>query len=426
MSCCKFLLFLVFSLLLVTLSYCQLPIKQQLHAFTEVIKVQLSSAQQVDLLQNLDSQGTIDLWHVDSYNLVADVAIPLSSQPTFKRTFLSKYNLTYSVSIPNLQTVIDKEQEEMKKFPYQGNDTTFFDNFRKYEDIMAFMEQKVRQHPNLASFIKLEGKSYEGQEIIGLKIHNRAIPTPKGTFLFHGGIHAREWISPSTVLWIMNELLTKSESDTSIKRLTDNLEFHVFPVFNVDGYRFTHTTNRMWRKSRSPNPSRPTCIGTDLNRNWDFKWNSGGSSNDPCSEVYHGSKAFSEVETRLLSAYSQKLPNLLGYIDYHAFGQLVMRPWGYTREDPADEPRMKRYGDAIASEINKVRGRPYRSGKFATILYVGAGTTVDWFYGIKPSVTNAFCIELSTAFIVSPAEIRPVGRENFEGFKQFGTMLLSQ
>ena len=40
------------------------------------------------------------------------------------------------------------------------------------------------------------------------------------------------------------------------------------------------------------------CMGTDLNRNWGFHWNDGGSSSDPCSQVYHGDGPFSEVENR--------------------------------------------------------------------------------------------------------------------------------
>ena len=39
-------------------------------------------------------------------------------------------------------------------------------------------------------------------------------------------------------------------------------------------------------------------MGTDLNRNWGFHWADGGSSYDPCSQVYHGSEPFSEVENR--------------------------------------------------------------------------------------------------------------------------------
>ena len=40
------------------------------------------------------------------------------------------------------------------------------------------------------------------------------------------------------------------------------------------------------------------CMGTDLNRNWGFHFADGGSSFDPCSQVYHGTGPFSEVENR--------------------------------------------------------------------------------------------------------------------------------
>ena len=39
-------------------------------------------------------------------------------------------------------------------------------------------------------------------------------------------------------------------------------------------------------------------MGTDLNRNWGFHFADGGSSYDPCSQVYHGSGPFSEIENR--------------------------------------------------------------------------------------------------------------------------------
>jgi hypothetical protein len=45
-------------------------------------------------------------------------------------------------------------------------------------------------------------------------------------------------------------------------------------VLNVDGYSFTWTNNRMWRKTRRPNQG-SSCIGTDPNRNFPYKWNTG-------------------------------------------------------------------------------------------------------------------------------------------------------
>jgi hypothetical protein len=37
-------------------------------------------------------------------------------------------------------------------------------------------------------------------------------------------------------------------------------------------------------------------VGTDANRNWGYHFNDGGSSENECSETYHGPEAFSEVE----------------------------------------------------------------------------------------------------------------------------------
>lgn len=120
--------------------------------------------------------------------------------------------------------------------------------------------------------------------------------------------------------------------------------------------------------------------------------------------------------------YGKNLTNLIGYIDYHAYGQLVMRPYGWTRNDSPDEAKLKKIGDEVATIITRVRGKTYRSGKFATILYVGSGTSIDYFYDAQK--VNAYCIELGTSFTMPISEIRPVGRENFEGFKKFAELLL--
>ena len=45
----------------------------------------------------------------------------------------------------------------------------------------------------------------------------------------------------------------------------------VVPVFNVDGYEWTWTNDRLWRKTRSKHLD-GLCYGVDPNRNWPFKW----------------------------------------------------------------------------------------------------------------------------------------------------------
>jgi carboxypeptidase A4 len=73
-------------------------------------------------------------------------------------------------------------------------------------------------------------------------------------------------------------------------------------VLNPDGYEYTHTNNRLWRKNRR-NPELGECSGTDLNRNFDIYWAGQGTSPNPCSEIYTGTSAFSEPETQAVKDY---------------------------------------------------------------------------------------------------------------------------
>lgn len=81
----------------------------------------------------------------------------------------------------------------------------------------------------------------------------------------------------------------------------------------------------MWRKSRKPNPTRPTCIGVDLNRNFDSHHAEAGASQDPCSEYYAGSKPFSESETLALSEFAKSFDIKL-YMSFHSNGHFLMFP----------------------------------------------------------------------------------------------------
>jgi len=54
-------------------------------------------------------------------------------------------------------------------------------------------------------------------------------------------------------------------------QLLDEAEFVIIPVLNVDGYVYTWTNDRLWRKNRRPPPAGGTCYGIDLNRNYDVR-----------------------------------------------------------------------------------------------------------------------------------------------------------
>lgn len=74
----------------------------------------------------------------------------------------------------------------------------------------------------------------------------------------------------------------------------------------------------MWRKNRRPNSG--SCVGTDLNRNFGYQWNTGGSSSNPCLDTYHGGSPMSENEAKALQNYmtGKKWDT---YLTVHSFGQ---------------------------------------------------------------------------------------------------------
>ena len=72
---------------------------------------------------------------------------------------------------------------------------------------------------------------------------DRLIPV----FNLIAGIHAREWISPAVVTYMMREL---TENITGQQELVEGLDWYIVPVVNPDGYAYSWTDDRLWRKTR--------------------------------------------------------------------------------------------------------------------------------------------------------------------------------
>lgn len=120
--------------------------------------------------------------------------------------------------------------------------------------------------------------------------------------LSRAGIHAREWITITSLSFIMYVL---AEHWHSLSPAMQNTEFFLLPVMNPDGFRYSYTKNRMWRKNRRYTGK---CFGVDLNRNFPYKWGSTHylikdgvyQQKKPCNEIYEGPVALSEAESKAL------------------------------------------------------------------------------------------------------------------------------
>ena len=93
-------------------------------------------------------------------------------------------------------------------------------------------------------------------------------------------------------------------------------------MINPDGYVYTWTNDRMWRKTRKPNEDSP-CVGTDLNRNYDSNWGGQGASPLPCSETYRGPTVFSAEESEAQRDYLKDYASGLElFLTFHSYSQV--------------------------------------------------------------------------------------------------------
>ena len=192
-------------------------------------------------------------------------------------------------------------------------------DYHPYKTIDEFVSCLADAFPEKAKLINI-GQSWERRNLKLLRITND-LTKNKSAVWIDGGIHAREWISPSAVTYMMNEFLENSQN---YKDILDNYDLYILPLANPDGYEFSGQTGqvtgtkmdkRFWRKNRNPyypwdytKPNNPWrwCPGVDLNRNWETPdWGIGiGQSSDPCDFLeYQGSKPFSEPETKSIKDF---------------------------------------------------------------------------------------------------------------------------
>ncbi|KAL0821877.1 hypothetical protein ABMA28_005279 [Loxostege sticticalis] len=279
--------------------------------------------------------------------------------------------------------------------------------YHRLEDIHGFLDYLAKTYPALVS-VKTIGKSHQGRELKLLRISDGK-PTNKAVFI-DGGIHAREWISPATVTYFINQFAENFDVESDDIK---NIDWYFLPVVNPDGYEFTHVGDRLWRKNRRTSLSGRACSGVDLNRNFGYRWGGKGTSNNQCSEIYRGPRAFSEPESRAISDFfKNSAANFTAYLTYHSYGQYLLYPWGYDNVVPPDYKQLDALGKKMAAVIESTSGYKYTVGSSSNTLYPAAGGSDDWAkaQGVKYSYT----VELSDTgrygFVLPTTYIEPVAK----------------
>jgi murein tripeptide amidase MpaA len=173
-------------------------------------------------------------------------------------------------SLLNCIVLIDDINLEAKKWQLQDyrfetnllQADTFFTQFQTYDAISNKIDEWVQLYPKYVTKIAI-GNTVQGRDIICLKVSNSFSNQTKKSVIWSGGIHAREWAGPATVMYIADKLL-KGKTNW-----LEHFDFHICPSQNPDGYQYTRK-KRLWRKNMARNYD--GSMGVDLNRNFDVKW----------------------------------------------------------------------------------------------------------------------------------------------------------
>ena len=309
------------------------------------------------------------------------------------------------------------------------------DAYRNVDAIYADLDNIGATHPSIVDLVDygdsycktqggcvtLGGESEPGYDLRAVRITNRAIPGPKPVFFLMANIHAREITTPELAMRWIDELTQGYGVDADITWMVDNEELWVIPTVNPDGrwvvdlgLQPRYGSDRFFQRKNEDRdngcntwpPRSSSQYGIDLNRNHSFLWNTGGSSNMPCSETYRGPSASSEVETTalqnlVLSLYEDRRGDSLTdpapldtsgfFLTLHSYANLVLRPWGTTSQPTPNETQLAAIGQKLSTYNH------YESCQSNTCLYETSGTSDDWAYGTLG--VPAMTFEIGNAFM---------------------------
>jgi len=374
----------------------------------------------VTLIKELSDSMEVDFWRPESPELVTidvDVDIHVDAiHADMVHTLLQQSGMEHEVLIEDLQSAVEGQidnQPEPRSHSYTKYNTL--------DKIQSWIASISSSNDALISK-QVIGNSYEGRPMTVLKIGKQTGATKDAIFL-DCGIHAREWISTAFCQWFVKEALSTYGSDAQMTSLLNEMDVFVLPVFNVDGYDYTHKSNRMWRKTRS-RKSGSSCIGADPNRNWNAGWCTTGASSNPCSDTFCGYKPESEIEVKNVADFIRRNKSIIkGYITVHSYSQLLLFPYSYTFDLAADHSELMKVAVAASNELRSLYGTRYTSGPGAATIYPAAGGSDDWAYdlGVKYSYTFELRDTGRYGFLLPESQIKPTCEETMLAVKYIAT-----
>ncbi|XP_068604226.1 carboxypeptidase A6 [Brachionichthys hirsutus] len=400
------------------------------YAGDQVFRITPGNGEEVQMLKTILGHMKVDFWQPNSASLIcqnATVDVHVKHNDTQGlRARLKEGHIDYRVFIANLQKEIEKQTGYRSHRKRRSESQHDYEVYHSLEEIQMWMSDMNRTHSNLVDMFSV-GKSYEGRPLYVLRIGKRSRHQKKAVWM-DCGVHAREWIGPAFCQWFVKEAINSYQYDPVMRRLLNQLNFYIMPVFNVDGYRFSWTTDRFWRKTRSRN-HKFHCRGVDANRNWKVKWCDEGASSHPCDDTYCGPFPESEPEVKAVVKFLRKnKKHVKAYISIHAYAQMLLYPYSYKYAAIPNFSCVESAAHNAVTALYSAYGVRYRYGPASTTLYVTSGSSIDWAY--RNGIPYAFAFELRDTgyfgFLLPESLISPTCTETTRAVKAIASGLLKK
>ncbi|MDK1343342.1 M14 family metallopeptidase [Streptomyces sp. 378] len=274
-------------------------------------------------------------------------------------------------------------EDGVRLFDFPSGDS----KYHNYAEMTSEINALVSANPSIASQ-RVIGKSYQGRNIVAIKISdNVGSDESEPEVLFTHHQHAREHLTVEMALYLLRELTSDYGSDSRVTGMVNNREIWIVPDINPDGGEYDIATGsyRSWRKNRQPNPG-SRYVGTDLNRNWNYRWGCcGGSSGSTSSDTYRGPSAESAPEVKVVADFVRSrvvggTQQIKAGVDFHTYSELVLWPFGYTYSDTAtgmtadDNAAFKAVGQKMAASNGY-------TAEQSSDLYITDGSIDDYLWG---------------------------------------------
>jgi len=254
-------------------------------------------------------------------------------------------------------------------------------------EMVAEIHAAEAAYPGLVDVMSI-GRSTQGRDIWVAKVSdNVAVDETEPEVLVDALHHARERLTLEQALYLLGTLTRDYATDPAVRAVVDSRETWIIFSVNPDGhvYDLSGSRYRLWRKNRQATPG-SRFVGTDLNRNYDYRWGCcGGSSSNPGAWNYRGPAPFSAPETRVVRDFVNSRvvdgqQQIKVHVSFHTNGQQVLWPYGYTKRDLPPDMTIDDYRTFVTIGRRMAARNGYTPMQ-SSDLYVTDGDQIDWMYG---------------------------------------------